>query len=275
MNDTQTPTRLHRHMAAMLALEQTIEQQVEYFLSEASHNPEIVALLNDLQELTTNHRQGLVARLQTVAPDVPIPNTASTVSALEGLYDGVKYPASAALVNLYTLFDQGVIGYSVLLELCLRAADSYVRGSDNTADIVLRHLRDYTAAVQKIVQMLHYTVVGELEQDGKECQCICPSCGLGLCLCAIASRRFLGMAWTDAGPIYVPEAILMVKPRAGSAAATVGIQKGDLVLMVDGKGIESIPILQETVRNHKSGEEIHFQVQQKSGERVEITVVRP
>ncbi|MDE3092086.1 MAG: PDZ domain-containing protein, partial [Chloroflexota bacterium] len=142
-------------------------------------------------------------------------------------------------------------------------------------DIVRRHLNEHAAAVQKIVRVLHYSVVGELEQEGQECQCSCPSCGLGICLCATASRRFLGIAWTDAGPIYVPEPILMVKPRTGSAAARAGIQKGDIVLMVDGKDIESIPMLQDTVRNHKSSEEIHFQVQQKSGERVEITVLRP
>ncbi|MDE3088807.1 MAG: hypothetical protein KGJ80_05435 [Chloroflexota bacterium] len=140
MNDTQTTTRQHRHMAAMFSLEQTIQQRVEHFQSQVSHNPEMVTLLSDLQELTTNHRQALAARLQTIAPAVPIPDTALTVSALEGLDDPLKYPASVALVNLYTLFDQGVIGYSVLLELCLRAADSHVRSPSNTADIVSRLL---------------------------------------------------------------------------------------------------------------------------------------
>jgi S1-C subfamily serine protease len=145
----------------------------------------------------------------------------------------------------------------------------------NTDDLVQQHMRNYTAAVQKIVRLLPGVVVAELEQEGQECQCSCPSCGFGICLCAISTRRMLGMAWTDAGPIYVPEGILMVRPRSGSAAAQAGFQKGDVVLAVDGKDIESIPMLQETIRNHKSGEEIHFQVQQKSGERVEITVVRP
>lgn len=275
MNETQISTRLHSHMAAMVALEQTIGQGIEHLLNQAIPNPEIVASLKDLQELTGHQRQALVARLRTVAPNAPIPQPVSMISPLEGFYDGDKYSASAALVKLHTLFDQAVIGYSVLMVLARRAADSNVRGADNTDDLVQQHMRNYTAAAQKIVRLLPGVVVAELEQEGQECQCSCPSCGLGICLCAVSTRRMLELAWMDAGPIYTPEGISMVLPRSGSAAARAGFQKGDVVLAVDGKEIESIPRLQETIRNHQLGEEIRFQVQQRSGERVEITVVRP
>lgn len=44
MNETQTPTRLHSHIVAMVALEQTIEQWIENLLNKAIRHPEIVAL---------------------------------------------------------------------------------------------------------------------------------------------------------------------------------------------------------------------------------------
>ena len=83
------------------------------------------------------------------------------------------------------------------------------------------------------------------------------------------------MAWADAGPIYQPAAIVMVKPRLGSAAAGAGLHKGDLVLKVDGKEIESIPMLQNTIRSHQPSEEVHFRVKPESGEESTIMVVRP
>jgi hypothetical protein len=259
----------------MVAQEQVIEHQIEYLLSGVAHNSEVTTLLKDLHELTSDQRQALAARLQEVAPDIPVPEKLPMISPFEGLYDSARYPASAALVTLYTLFEQVVIGYSILMVLARRAADSSVRGTDNTDDIVQKHMRDSAAAVQKIARLLPGVLVAELEEEGQECQCSCPSCGLGICLCAVSTRRMLEMAWTDAGPIYVPEGILMVTPRSRSAAAQSGLLKDDIVLTVDDKAIESIPMLQETIRNHKSGEEIIFQAQRKLGEQVEISVMRP
>jgi hypothetical protein len=189
--------------------------------------------------------------------------------------DGARYPGSTTLVSLYTLLNQAVIAYAVLLELCLRAADSSVRGPDNSGDLAMAHLKAYAAAAQKTVRLLQYTVSGELEQEGQECQCTCPSCSLGVCLCAIASRRFLWMAWTDAGPIYSPDSILMVKPRTGSAAAGAGLSKGDRVERVDDKEIESIPHLQDSIRAHKPGEAVRLGVKHPSGEQSTVALVRP
>lgn len=275
MNDTQISSRLHSHMAAMVVLEQAIKQQIEYLSNGPTRHAEVAILLEDLGELTSNQQEALAARLLEVAPDVPIPETPSTISPFEGLFDSARYPASAALVTLYTLFEQVVIGYSILMVLARRAADSSARGTENTDDIVQEHMRDSAAAVQKIVRLLPGVLVAELEQEGQECQCSCPSCGLGICLCAVSTRRMLDMAWMDAGPTYVPEGILMVLPRSGSVVAQAGLQKGDVVLAVDGKAIESIPMLQETTRNHTPGEEIYFQAQRKSGEQVEISVTCP
>lgn len=177
--------------------------------------------------------------------------------------------------SLNTLFDQAVIGYSILMVLARRAADSSVRGKDNTDDIVQQHMRDSTSALQNITRLLPAAVVTELEREGQECQCSCPSCGLGICLCAVSTRRMLELMRTDAGPIYVPEGILMVLPRFGSAVAQAGLQRGDIVLEVDDKEIVSIPMLQETIRSHRSGEVIRFRAQREPDDQVQISAIRP
>ncbi len=275
MTQLQLPTRLQKHLAAMFALEQLMEKCLEQEVNRLREYPEVAADLNSLREIAVKHQQTLAIRMRAVAPDVPVPNPGSYESTLEDFYDTHTFPASAALIRLHTLLDQGILQYTILMELCLRAADSWVRDPQNSAEIALQHLGDYTAAAQKIVQRLHTTIAGELEQQGQECQCTCPSCSLGICLCATASHRFLGEAWTEAGPIYTPGVILMAKPRKGSAAEKAGLQKGDLVLKIDGKEIESLPMLQEAVRNHASGEEIQFQVQQRSGEQAEMNMILP
>ncbi len=275
MNEIGIPTRQQRQMAAMVALERVLCERTEYFSNRTSHNPEVVNLLADLRELTNRHRQALGERLRAIAPDVGIPDPPFAIGVLEELSDGQKYPASTALTALHTLLDQAVIGYSVLLELCLRARDSSLRGPDNSADLVFAHMEDYASAAQRIVRTLHYAVIGELEQEGQECQCTCPSCGLGICLCGVASRRNLGLAWGDAGPIYIGGPVVMVKPRKGSAAAAAGLQKGDLVVAVDDKEFDAIPMLQDSVRGHQPGEAVNFQIQHESGEQSTVVLVRP
>ena len=274
MNDKPL-IRLHGDMAVMVALEHTIEQRIKDLVDKVAHNSEVAALLKDLHEVTAAHQRTLTTRLRTVAPDVSIPDVLAMTSPVEGDYDKVKYPVSDGLVSLHTLFDQAVIGYAVLMVLANRTADSGVRWAENTYDIVEQHMHESTAAVQRILRLLPSMVVSELEEEGQECQCTCPSCGFGICLCAVAPRRMMEMARAEAGPIYVPEGIVMVRPRSGSAADQAGLRKGDIVLAVDDKDIESLPMLQETIHNHKSGEEIRFRAQRESGQQMQISAIRP
>lgn len=89
------------------------------------------------------------------------------------------------------------------------------------------------------------------------------------------------MAWSDAGPIELSPSIRMVRPRTGSAAAEAGLQRGDVVVAVDDRLLDSLPVLdslallQETIRDHPSGTAVHFQVRRKSGETQELTLSRP
>jgi len=185
------------------------------------------------------------------------------------------FRAPPPLFALHAMYSQAVVGYSVLMGPAFRAADSVeLLGPDNTGDLARQHMRAYVAGLREIIRALPQVLVDELERDGLDCQCICPSCGLGVCLCWLAFRRQLAMAWTDAGPIDALAGIEMVRPRSASPAMTADLRRGDVLLAVDGNAIESIPVLQDAIRGHASGDEIRFDVLRQPGEPSEVRVVR-
>lgn len=263
--------RLHRHIAAMLALEQAIEHQLDS-LSTRNDDDAVAAgpletLLSNLRELTAVQRVALTARLRAIAPDIATPHLTAPISSFQRLVTD-QHPASAALFAVHGAYSQAVIGYAVLMELANRAADNVERlGPDNTAELARQHMRAYVGAVRDIVRTIPRVVIDELESAGQECQCICPSCALGVCVCGLALRRQLAMAWADAGPIDAVAGIELVRPRQGSPAERGGLREGDLLLAVDGVEIESIPMLQEAIRGHPAGDEMVFRAKRGAEER--------
>lgn len=276
MINNETGTRLHRHLAAMAALERSIEQRIDRVLAEGLDDAGVVALLEDLRHSADKRREVLTARLKEIAPGVDPPDPVSAILPLEAVYEGNRYRASGVLLGLHAFFSQSVLGYAVLIELSFRAADSVeALGPRNTGDLAWEHMRTAAATIQEVCRMLPYVVVSELEEEGSECRCPCPTCGLGICGCPLAFRRRLDIAFAEAGPIEKWPGLRMVRPRSGSSAAQAGLRKDDLLTAVDGKEIDSIPMLQETIRSHDSGERIQFRVEGNSGERSLVTLVRP
>jgi hypothetical protein len=168
------------------------------------------------------------------------------------------------------------MGYAVLLELAFRAADSIEHlGPENTGDLAWAHMRMCAALVQEIARMIPYVVVDELEEEGLDCRCTCPTCGLGVCACPLAFRRRLDMAMAEAGPTENWPGIRLVRPRPGSPAANAGVAKDDVLVRIDGKVLDSLPMLQESIKAHASGETIEFEVQRVNGGSETIGIVRP
>jgi len=278
MGVSVVPLRLHRHLAAMVALEQAIADQLDELSAAAEQgtaaSAELAGVVDRLRELTERQRQALAARLEAVAPGMPVPEFGPPASPLHQLEAG-DHRTSAALVALHAACSQAVIGYAVLMELALRAGDSVeVLGPDNTGDLARQHMRAYVAATRDVVRTLTHVVALELEEEGQECRCVCPSCAIGVCLCWLAPRRQLAMAWADADPIDALAGIELVRPRSGSPADRAGLRKGDVLLSVDGADIESLPNLQEAIRSHAAGDEIAFGVQRATGKREEVRVTR-
>jgi len=270
VTNTQTPNRLHRQMAEMVALEAAIEQALGELIPEVSNHSEVTAVFKDFHAMTQGHLQALTARLQTVA-DVPIPDT--TGKSFPDGDRGDGYPVSTALQTIYVAFSQAVIGYSTLQTLTRRFRDNWLIGDENTDALVKLHTANYVGAIQQISRLVHDVVVWELDDKGLECDCICPSCGLGVCLCAVSSREQLSNAWAEAGPIAVEEGVYVHPPRKGSAAATAGLRSGDVILTFDGHEIQSHPVLQTAVLKPDPGEQIQVRVRRGSGEFEDVALV--
>ncbi len=275
MTGTQTANRLHQHMAEMVALEGAIEKALDQLIPEVSGHPEVSAMFRDFQSTVRDQLYALDSRLRALSENHPIPDRTSAVFADGRISDRDRYPVSTALQNLYSLFNEAVIGYSTLQPISHRFRESWVAADEGTAAHLARqHTQNYVRAIQQICCLLHDVVLWELDSEGLECLCTCPSCSLGVCLCAASSQGILSNAWADAVPIAVEDGVYVHPPKKGSAAANAGLRSGDIVLAADGQDTKSYSALQGIVREHKPGEAIQLRVRRGSGELEDVTAMR-
>lgn len=276
MKVTQNVNRLQTQLAYMIALEVAIEQKLEELIPEVSDHAGATALLTSFQTLTRAQRQALETRHQDIADTADLSEEITVVFPTGGLSEETNNRASTALQTVYTIFNQALIGYSVLHPLATRFLDSpFIADEGTSYHLTRQHTQNYIQAIQQISRLLHDLVLWELDREGLECQCICPSCGVGICLCAMAGSSFLSQAWVEAGPIADDEGIYVQLPKQNSAATKAGLHSGDVILAVGGQEIESYDDLQSAVRNTESGEEIRLTVRRGSDELKEVAVVHP
>ena len=263
---------LQTQLANTIAIEATIERIIDKLLPTVSENAEAATIFQHLQALSHSQRQTLEVRLRAIAENMPIPDSTGAVLAASKMSE---YPISAALQTIYTLLNQAVISYSTLQVLALRSRDSWIAANEGTtAHLARQHTQDYGRAIQQISRALQRVVVWELGSEKLECQCTCPSCSLGVCLCAVASRTILSDALKDTGPMANDEGIYVQTPKQGSVAAQAGLRNGDVILSADGQPIKSYVDLQNAIRNHAAGETILLKARRGTGELQEMAIVR-
>ena len=267
--------RLHRHMINTVALEGEIEQYLAQLSGEMPEHPQVATIFKEFHQMIKTQRETLEARLRAVVNNLP--DTAKTTTTI--LFTEVRqerdYPLSTALQNLYTMFSRAIMAYTALQPLTLRFRDSWAAGEENTAIIVRQHTLHYAAALQKINQLIHDVVVWEMDQEGLECTCTCPSCSLGVCLCALAGRTLLDQAWAEAGPILIDKSITILPPRSASAASNAGLRGGDKIIAVDGHETSTVNEMQGAIRSHESGEHIELSIRRESGEPFDVSIEIP
>lgn len=276
MTSPQNTNRLHTQLANMIALESAIEQKLEELMHEVSIHANVTALLKGFQTMTRAQRQALETRLQTIADSVPSSQGGTWILPADRLSAETDYPVSTALQIIYTMFNHAVIGYAALHSLSTRFLDSPFVADEGTAyHLARQHTQNYVRAIQQISRVFHDVVVWELEEKNLECQCVCPSCGAGICLCALAGRWFLRDAWVKVGPIEDDEGVYIQLPKQNSAAMKAGLHRGDVVLAVGGQEIDSLWDLQEAMENAASGQGIQLTVRRDSNVIEEVAIVRP
>ncbi len=276
MADERVQSRLRQHVADMVALENQIEEAFQWWLKEASVHPETAKAVKGFHATAKGHGEALQARLQGIGGEPGAARTIATTPAGIAGYvsvEGGKRPVSIALHDIYTALTHAALGYAMLKTRANRFYDS--TGEANTADLAEKHLRDYAEAAQSIQQLIADVVAWELDQDGLECQCHCPSCGMGLCICVPVNTTVLHSAWRETAPAAQENGVLVRTPRAISSAAHAGIRAGDVIVAVDSQKIRTYGDLHDALQKREPSEEVRFRVLRGTDEPLEITATRP
>lgn len=271
---------LQQFLGDMVAMERLLDGYLGRQLQDVARHTKVAEAIERFHRMVRSQRGALEARLQTVGgKEVTSPTRIAAVPlpvAADMRHEESDRVASTALHTLYTAFNHAAFGYAMLHAVAHRYFDSQAEG--NTADLAEAHLRGYAAAAQEINQMVSDVIVRELSQRDQACQCRCPSCGLGVCLCASHGTNTVNQVWRETSPSAPSGGIRVRPPRSDSVAARVGLREGDRIIAVDDQEIVSdldIGSMQAAIRKHQSGEEIRLQVRRVTGELQEVTVTRP
>jgi hypothetical protein len=280
MSSGPSRNELQQLLGDMVTVERHMERLLERQLLEVAANRNVAEAVGRFHQMVRSQREALEQRLESIeGKESSFPTRiapAPYAVAQEAHHEGSAQAVSRALHTLYTAFNHAALGYTMLHAVATRFFDSQAEG--NTADLAEAHLRGYAAAAQEINQTISDAVVWEQSQRGQECQCLCPSCHLGICLCAPHGTSTVNQAWRDTSPPVPSGGIWVRPPRGGSAAARAGLREGDRIVAVDDQQIASdvdTQSMQSAIRKHQSGEEIRLRVRRAADELLEITVARP
>jgi hypothetical protein len=277
MTSSQTLNRLQTQLTQMIALEAGIEQWLEKIIPGVSNHIGTISLLENVKNLSRDHRQALETRLRYLTgnpSNLESQNGASFPA--NGLSMEGNYPVSASLQAVYTLLNKAIIGYAVLHPLATRFLDSqYVAKEGTSLHLTRQHTEDYVQVIQQISRLIQDVVIWELDEEECECQCGCISCRSGICLCPHAGRAFLSNVWDAAGPISTDELLYVQHPKNNSPAANAGLRKGDVILGANGTDFTSFWDIFSVLEKAKAGEEIRLLVRRAPDVVEEIVMVCP
>ncbi|MDP6823167.1 MAG: PDZ domain-containing protein [Dehalococcoidia bacterium] len=244
--------RLRVALTGMLAQETAIHATAGHLSGRVSDHGPTPDLLAGIRQISGNHLTAIRERLGVLPED----ETPAEIGSLSGDHTGFAewHPVSDSLCTMYSLMGEAVIRYSAMQPITNRLADSWAVASEGTsAHIARAHTQEYLALMGRITNVVHDAVIWELDQDGLECLCTCPSCSLGVCLCAVAARGILAPALASAMPRVTESGIEVLRPRTGSAGERAGMLQGDVVVAVEGAPIGTIPEFQATIQGHEPG----------------------
>jgi hypothetical protein len=272
------------HVAEYVADLIILEEQVQTLLADQADDvgghPSAAAALGRFQDMVEAHRTSLAARLSALGGTrasepgrlmaLPVPSEHS-ISATG------PTRVSRALHAWSSAFNHLAFAYGVLHTVAHRFYDS--QGEGNTGeDLAEVHLRRYARAVQEISQLLSDVVVWELGSAGEECRCQCPSCAVGICLCAPHGTITINRSWRETTPGPTGPGIEVRPSRAASPAIQAGLHAGDRIVGIDGQELATdldTMTLQKAISAHNPGQSIHLEVLRGRSDRLHVEVTRP
>lgn len=234
-NVAQSATdRLAEGLRDAIMVERRIEERAAEALAATAKSDELRPLLEEVGARTRGYRAALEAQL---------------ARRPGGSRDAEGGPS--ALVALYGALNEAALAYGRLHAIAHRAFDS--QGEGNTAGLAEAHMRGHTAEIQQLDLGISDVAVRELDAAGTECQCTCPGCGFGLCLCAPHGASTVRQAWSETLPKPPSDGLRVRRPRADSRALAAGLRDGDRVLAIDGQEIATdldVVAVQRAIRGH-------------------------
>ena len=261
--ETHIPERLKE----MLEIEQRISLEAAWMATGPWNDHVATDLLAEAARAAATHAQRIEGRLIAFG-FLPAESPAFRPG------DRMPERASDALRRLFTLLSEAVVGYAALAPIANRFRDSAISAPNGMTGHVARdNSQQHLALMGRIGGAIQAIVIRELKRDGLECQCICPACGLGLCVCGLGARAGFNEAWLASRPVPDDTDLTLPAPRATSAAAASGFLEGDRLVAGDEAVLSSYPQLQTTIKAHEMGDKLTFEVE-RAGNRRKISVTR-
>lgn len=267
----QDPIHLNTYIADVMALEDEIHKQLRPWGIKVSTHPGANATVTRLHTVVQSQREALRARAKTVGSE-----RLSAKSKSVNVELAIRVPThrgintiSATIHEIFTACAHAVFGYAKLHAIAHRFFDR------TTADLAEQHMRAYVTIVRDLNRHISDVVVWELTSRGQECQCHCPSCGVGICVCAPHGTATVEEVWRELPIATAQPGMLVRPPRTHSAAARASLRAGDIVVAVDDQEIRSVDDIQNAIRKHNPGEQIRLRIQRDSDKSLEVVITRP
>ena len=225
----QLSERLRTAIIELMDVEATIRATMSDLQGLVKSHPVATALLSDIESQAGDHIDVIQTRLRSADDnDVVLPAKAASARA-DRDWLSHQHPVSSSLRIVYGLLNEAIIGYSMIQPIATRFRDSWVIADEGTtAHLARRHTQDYLAAAGRIMQLIHDAVIWELDAEGLECRCTCPSCGIGVCVGPESCRSIVTQAQSAAMHLEGQTGIYVHSPRHSSAAAEAGLRVGSL-----------------------------------------------
>lgn len=178
----------------LLDIELKVAREASWMSSGAWHDDVATELLASAAAAAQTHARAIEARLRAFGVQPPPPPELDALQPLPGR-------ASGALCRLFTLLSEAVAGYAALAPIANRFRDSAItEPTGMTGHVARDNSQRHLALMGRTCGTVQAVVLRELTADGLECQCVCPACGLGLCVCGLGARAGLNEAWLAARP---------------------------------------------------------------------------
>lgn len=246
-------------LSRVRSIEADLLDRVDELRGSSGAGPEAADAVARMSALVARHAQALeeLAGQRVAEPEAAAaraePHSERQVS---GRLEQLAGTAAAALVAYGGLYAAARLQYEN--ELC---------------DLADAHASDWASELQVINDLLPRAVHAELLEAGLTCRCVCPACSIGACGCTRNSIETIREYWGRPGMEPSEGLGLQIPPRPGSQLSEAGLERGDLVLAIDGEVVHANGELQRALRRHPIGEVMPVQVV-RSGRTEEIGVAR-